>query len=346
MADKKRKALGRGLSALLGDAQEDYAQSSAGPAVSAPAAQAAGGEDAGPAAAPPPGGAMRMMPIEKMMPGSLQPRTVFDEEALKALAVSIKANGVLTPLIVRTDPNTETGVGYEIVSGERRWRAAQMAQLHEVPVIVRDDIKHRKLYEVALVDNIQREDLNDVEEAAAYGRLISEFGYTQKTVAQAVGKSRAHVTNTLRLLKLPPSVIRMVERSEITAGHARALLAMPPDKPSHIEIAARAVSEHKLSVRDTEEVVKRAAADASGVLGFRRARRARGAKPAGKAAKAGASDANAAAIESRLRTSLGLDVSLKLSGGGRGAVTIAFENLDQFDSLLETLGRGLARRKK
>lgn len=354
MAEKKRQALGRGLSALLGDAQEDYAQSSPVPAVSPPprslpADAKTGAETVAETGAETDaeninrGRAANMVPVERLTTGSVQPRTVFDESAIQALADSIKAHGVLAPLIVCTNRRNDIDADYEIVSGERRWRAAQLAQLHEVPVIVRDDLRYNVLYEVAMVDNLQRENLTDIEEAVAYGRMVSEFGYTQKAIGAAVGKSREHVANTLRLLKLPLEVLHMIEGGELSAGHGRALLVLPQDDYRRVEAIAHDIVKKKLSVRDAETMVKQSLDRPPSVIA--RLAAGGGAKPGGKDSKARASDANAAAIESRLQTSLGLDVSLKLGRGGRGAVTIAFDSIEQFDSLLETLSRGLARKR-
>ncbi len=219
----RRRGLGMGLSALLGEAP----------------ARAVAGEEEGP----------RRVPVEYLEPSPLQPRRDFPEEELEALAESIRAHGLLQPILVR--PARGPGAAYEIVAGERRWRAAQRAGLDEVPVVVRE-IDDRGALELALVENLQREDLDPLEEAEAYARLMREFGRGQEEVARAVGRSRSHVANTLRLLQLPETVRAMVKRGELTAGHARAVLAAADPVALAREVIARG-----LSVRETEALVRR-----------------------------------------------------------------------------------------
>jgi ParB family chromosome partitioning protein len=197
------RQLGRGLSALFGEEAEDYAETEA-------ARQS------------------NMMPISNLRPGRFQPRHDFDDDQMDTLVQSVRAHGILQPLLVRHDPDDPNS--YEIVAGERRWRAAQLARLHEVPVIVKE-LTDSGALEIALIENIQRQDLNPLEEAEGYKRLISEFEHTQDALSRAVGKSRSHIANTLRLLNLPGSVKKMLVGGELTAGHARALLNLDnPDK--------------------------------------------------------------------------------------------------------------------
>ena len=221
----KRPALGKGLSALIPDTP-------------VPVAPAAGVVE---------------LDIDRLSPNDYQPRRQMDDAGLEELAASIKANGVIQPIVVRTTPD-----GYRIIAGERRWRAARRAGLTRVPVVVKDvsgDQTQQKVLEMALVENIQREDLNAIDEAKAYRRLVDEFALTQETVAVAVGKDRATVANTLRLLKLPAEVQGDVAAGAITMGHARALLALPGDN-SQLHLA-REVKTRGLSVRETEALVKR-----------------------------------------------------------------------------------------
>lgn len=214
----KRKPLGRGLSALLGEAP-------------APALERA-----------PEHGGLRTIPIEALRPGRFQPRRQFDEEAMRALVESIREKGILQPILVRRHGDE----GWEIVAGERRWRAAQAAGIHVVPVLVQD-LDDRAALEIALVENVQRQDLTALEEAEGYQRLIDEFGHRQEDLAQAVGKSRSHIANTIRLLQLPIDVRRLLQDGALTAGHARALLGA--EQAGEL---ARRVVDLGLNVRQTE----------------------------------------------------------------------------------------------
>ncbi|MBL8806621.1 MAG: ParB/RepB/Spo0J family partition protein [Rhodospirillales bacterium] len=288
-----KKGLGRGLSSLLG----------------APVAgQAAAGE--GPRGA-------RNLPVGKIHPGRFQPRRDFDQTALAELAQSIKAQGVLAPILVRRDPKDPAA--YELVAGERRWRAAQLAQLHEIPAVVKD-LSDREALEAALVENLQRRDLNAIEEALGYRRLMDEMDFTQERVAESVGKSRPHVANTLRLLDLPASAQKLLSEGRITAAHARVALAAK-DPALFAEIIAR----EGLSVREAEARLKAA----SGTP----------AKKKLKPAAAGARDADTRAIERRLTDALGLRVELKPRKGGSGELVLHYSTLDQFDDLLARLER-------
>jgi ParB family chromosome partitioning protein len=282
----ERRGLGRGLSALMADVATD-----------APAP-----------AAPRPGD--QAVPIEKIVPNPDQPRRSFTEEALAELAESIRAKGVIQPLIVR--PNPRQAGTWEIVAGERRWRAAQRAQLHELPVIVRD-FDDTEVLEVAIIENIQRADLNPVEEAAGYRQLMDRFGHTQEKLSQALGKSRSHIANLLRLLTLPDDVLEMLRSGSLTAGHARALVTA--EDPSDL---AREIVRKGLSVREAEALAKRAKAGP--------------AKP--RTAHVPAKDADTRVLETDLAAALGMSVSIEhdeASGGGR--LTVRYRSLDDLDEL-------------
>jgi ParB family transcriptional regulator, chromosome partitioning protein len=225
----KRQALGRGLAALIPNASD------------APADGGARG---------PAGSGLRTLDIESIHPSSKQPRKHFDDTSLDELAESIRSQGIIQPLVVRM----REGGGFELVAGERRWRAAQRAGLHQVPAVVRE-VAESQAFEMALVENLQREDLNPIEEAEGYQRLVAEFGYTQESLSARVGKDRSTVANALRLLKLPPVVRAMVIEGRLNMGHARALLGLESD-PS-IERLARQAASRGLSVRQVEALVKR-----------------------------------------------------------------------------------------
>ncbi len=286
---QRRRGLGMGLSALLGGGEEVYA----------PESERAGG-------------AGQAVPIEFLRPSPLQPRRRFDEAELEALAASIRERGILQPLLVR--PCANGVAGYEIVAGERRWRAAQRAGLHEVPAIVRR-LSDQEALELALVENIQRTDLSALEEAQGFRRLIDEFGHTQDELAAAVGKSRSHVANTLRLLALPDAVQALVADGSLSAGHARALVGS-----AEAERLARAVVEQRLSVRETEELVRRETARP-------RQTRTRGLRGA---------DPHVRELEERLTSRLGLVVGIRARGKG-GLLTIRYHDLDQLDGLVRRI---------
>lgn len=277
---KKPARLGMGLSALMGDA-----------------------------AAPVSAGGPRTLPIEALEPGPFQARMSPDPAGLEELAASIREHGILQPILVR--PKPKAAGRYEILAGERRWRAAQKARLHEVPVVIRD-LDDRAALAAGLVENLQREDLNALEEAEGYARLIGEFGLKQDSVAQLVGKSRSHVANMLRLLNLPTRVREMVQAGTLSAGHARALLgAADPERLATI-VAAKG-----LSVRQTEALAAATPRDPS-------------------ARRAAARDPDLAALERRLTERLGLKVAIRPDGKG-GQVTITYRDLDQLDGLLRLL---------
>ncbi len=294
MTDGKRprSGLGRGLGALLGDIARDDAP-----------VDAAGGPPAG----------VRMIAVSAIAPHPEQPRRHFDEDALNELAASIAERGIIQPIVVRPHGHT-----YQIVAGERRWRAAQRARLHEVPVVVRD-YSDAETLQIALVENIQRQDLNAIEEAEAYSRLLEEFGHTQEVLAKTVHKSRSHVANLLRLLDLPKSVQGRVVDGSLSMGHARAIIGAPdPDA-----LAEQVVSKG-LSVRQTEKLAQTAKPAA------RRAPRA-GTSPA-----AHDGDADVAALERQLGDLLGVRVRISHGGQG-GTVTIDYSTLDQLDMICQRL---------
>ena len=300
MSERQRgsqnRGLGRGLSALLG---EQVAESAAVDGASAPAG-------------------VQMAPIESLRPNPDQPRKIFDRDDLEELAASIRDKGVLQPILVRSHPK-EDGV-WQIIAGERRWRAAQLARLTEAPIIVKemDDVA---VFEVAIIENVQRADLNPLEEADAYRTLMERFGRTQDAVAGVVGKSRSHVANILRLLQLPEGVLQHVRTGKLSAGHARALITAPDP----VTLADQIVSEG-LNVRQAEALARRAAEGP------------RGRKP-GNAASGGECSADVAALEQDLADALGLRVQLA-DRGGKGELTIAYGNLEQLDDLCRRLMRG------
>ena len=299
----KRKSLGRGLDALLSSARSQAAPPTT--AADAPAA---------------PEGGLREIPVDLLRRGKYQPRIDMREETLAELAESIKAQGIVQPIIVR--PVEGAGAGaetqYEIVAGERRWRAAQLAGLHTVPAVVRD-IPDEAAVAVALIENIQRENLNSIEEARSLHRLIEEFGLTHEDAAQAVGRSRAAVTNLLRLLELPRPVREMLERRELDMGHARALLGLASAE-LQIELAER-VLKQQLSVRETEDSVRRlAGTEGAGKRG----------KPAGSRA---AGDPNVRRLETDLAETLGAAVTIEHGPKG-GKVVIRYNGLDELEGIL------------
>jgi ParB family chromosome partitioning protein len=302
VAEEKKKGLGRGLSALLGDQAASAIQAVTAAAQAGPQGQAAVK-------------GLRTLAVGQLQPGKFQPRRTFDEDRIGDLVESVREKGILQPLLVRPLPGqTER---FEIIAGERRWRAAQGAKLHEVPVIVRD-LSDREALEVALVENLQRQDLSPLEEAEGYRRLMDDFSHTQEELAKAVGKSRSHVANMIRLLALPDPVKIMLEKGELTAGHARALLTAADPLRLARDVVGRA-----LNVRQTEKLVNDEGK----------------AKPSlgGRPAKPG-KDADVAALERDLTEQLGCKVTLKSMGKG-GEITIAYGSLEQLDDLLARLSR-------
>nr|WP_041686083.1 ParB/RepB/Spo0J family partition protein [Erythrobacter litoralis] len=306
--DKKKK-LGRGLGALMGEMRREE------PLVQ-PASDDKDGSGA-PQPAVPPNGGLGTIPVSSISPLPGQPRSHFDEAALDELAASIAARGVIQPIIVRPD-----GEGrYQLVAGERRWRAAQKARLHQIPAIVRD-LDQREVMALALIENIQREDLNPIEEARAYHRLSEDEGMSQAEIAKLVDKSRSHVANLQRLLALPDEVIAMVESGDLSMGHARALIGYE----NAVGLAREAVS-NKMSVRDVEK-------------------RVRGETAPSKDRKSGPSsdpvkNADIAAVQNHLEEFLGLPVKIKTDRDPRsGAVTIRYRTLDQLDLICQRLTGG------
>ncbi len=289
MAKQDRPSnLGRGLAALLGDETEDYTTLDRVRT-------------------------SKQVPIEFLHPGRLQPRRYFDEESLAALAESIRENGLLQPILVRRDPGQPDT--FEIVAGERRWRAAQIAQLHEVPIVIRE-LSDAETLQLAIIENVQREDLSPLEEADGYRQLMEEFSYTQEAMASVIGKSRSHIANTLRLLNLSEPVRELLTEGKLTAGHARALLnAEAP------ESLAKKVVAKGLSVRETERLANRTKANGGAPKAAR--------TPVEK-------DPNTVALERDLSALLGLKVSVTFRGSG-GELTIHYHTLDQLDDVLHRL---------
>ncbi|HEX7043704.1 MAG TPA: ParB/RepB/Spo0J family partition protein [Burkholderiales bacterium] len=255
---------------------------------------------------------LKQLPIDLLQRGKYQPRTHMDQAALEELAASIRAQGVVQPIVVRPLP---TG-NYEIIAGERRWRAAQLAGLETVPAVVRR-VPDEAAIAIALIENIQRENLNPVEEAAALQRLIDEFGMTHQRVAEAVGRSRAAVTNLLRLLALSAELRQMLEDGRLDMGHARALLAL--DGPLQVQ-AAREVVERRLSVRETEELVRRMLERRGG----RKSKRTL--------------DPDIRVLQDRLAEKLGARVRISHGRGGKGHVTVYYHSLDELDGILQRIG--------
>ncbi|MEO1640186.1 MAG: ParB/RepB/Spo0J family partition protein [Pseudomonadota bacterium] len=285
---KKTRGLGRGLSALMSDVAEG----------DSPSTQARPAD--------------QIVPIEQVHPNPDQPRRTFGEDALQELASSIAEKGIIQPLIVRA-----VAEGYQIVAGERRWRAAQIAKLHEVPVILRD-YSDVEVLEIAIIENIQRADLNPVDEAAGYRQLMDRFGHTQDQLAQALGKSRSHIANLLRLLTLPDEVQHFLITGQLSAGHARALVGH-----DDAVALAREVIQRKLSVRDTEKLAKKGPA--------LKKRPVTGA-PVPK-------DADTVQLENELTATLGMKVTIDHPAGNDGGkLVISYKSLEQLDDLMRALG--------
>jgi ParB family chromosome partitioning protein len=286
-AKDSRPRLGRGLAALLGDGPDT----------------------------PPPAG-VTSIAIDQLEPSPFQPRGEIDPEALTDLVASVRARGILQPLLARPAPDSPDR--YQIIAGERRWRAAQAANLHSVPVLVRT-LTDAEAMSAALVENLQRQDLNAVEEAEGYRRLLDEFGMTQDVLAEAVGKSRSHVTNTLRLLNLPRTVQAELKKGALTAGHARALLAHPEPEKAALQVIARG-----LNVRQTEALAN-----------ARDQRRSPGQESGGTRAK----DPETVALERDLSERLGLKIEITFDGKG-GLVRIHYRSLEQLDGIITLLNPG------
>ena len=296
-ADRPAKGLGMGLQALLGEAAR-------------PPAAAATGEAAVSR------GGVREIEVARIRPNPNQPRVQFDEEALDELAESIRIRGVLQPILVRRDPSEPNR--YEILAGERRWRAAQAARLHEIPVIIRE-MDDRGASEIALIENIQRQDLNAIEEGEGYRRLIEEFGHTQEELGRALGKSRSHIANTMRLLSLPDEVKTMIAEGRLSAGHARALVTARDPLT-----LARRIEQEGLSVRGIEAALREEKAPKLKLVKLPRHK-----------------DANVDALEKQLTLLLGLKVTIDGDVNGSGSLSIHYRTLDQLDEVLKKLRDGV-----
>jgi ParB family chromosome partitioning protein len=304
-ADKPRR-LGKGLGALLGETRREE------PLVRR--------DEEAPADAPAPGASpLRMLPLASIKPLPGNPRKYFDEAALEELAASIATRGVIQPIIVRPHPG---GDGYQLVAGERRWRAAQKARLHEIPALVRT-LSDREVMALALIENLQREDLNPVEEARAYHRLSEEEGMIQVDIAKMVEKSRSHVANMMRLVTLPDRVLDLIEQGKLSMGHARALIG----RDDALQLAEVAVAQG-LSVRDVETLTRKAAKPAS-------------APAAPKPYSETAENADIFAVQQHLEEFLGLGVKIKPEADPRkGTITIRYTTLDQLDLVCQRLTGG------
>lgn len=344
MSDFAKRGLGRGLSALLGEpvrtetppanAPAFNAQPQAQPQAQQPAPQqrapiepprnvfelpttsAPAQQPQAPAAKAPSGDAAhRSIPIDLVQRNPGQPRKHFDETELNELANSIRAHGVLQPILVRPIPGNK----FEIVAGERRWRAAQRAGLHSIPAVIRD-LNEVEVLEIAIVENVQRMDLNPIEEAQGFQALIDRFGRTQQEIADAVGKSRPHIANMLRLLALPDDIQEMVRDGRLSSGHARAILTAPDPRG----LAQRAISEG-LNVREVERIAQQAKDEKHG--------------PRASSVAADTKSADTRALELSLSNALGLEVSIN-DKGGAGDVKVAYKTLDQLDEVIRRLRGG------
>jgi ParB family chromosome partitioning protein len=293
---KKSRGLGRGLSALMADMNDNATSEEA---------------------TTEPRRADMTVPIENVRPNPDQPRRSFTQEALQELSDSIAEKGIIQPLIVRPDPRHEGA--YQIVAGERRWRAAQMAQLHEVPVLVRD-FDDTEVLEVAIIENIQRADLNPVEEAMGYRQLMDRFNHTQDRLAAAMGKSRSHIANLLRLLSLPEEVQGYLRDGQLSAGHARALVGR-----DDAVALAREVIRKGLSVREVENLTRKKPGSGGG----------------GRTAPGGSKDPDTKELEDDLTNTIGFPVSIDFDAQtGRGSLSIRYNDLAQLDSIVRLLNSG------
>jgi len=289
----KSAPLGRGLSALFGDADTSY--------------------QAKPGAAPVADKNPRTLAIGQLQPGAYQPRRTFEKESLDELAASVRERGILQPLLVR--PLKDSKDLYEIVAGERRWRAAQLANLHEVPVVVRD-LTDRQALEFGLIENVQRQDLSPLEEGEGYRRLLDEFRHTQEDLAKVVGKSRSHIANTMRLLTLPPAVKQFIEQGKLSAGHARALVTAK----NPLELAEKIIRDG-MTVRQAEALVKNESENP---------------QTHKKKSAAAAPDANVLALEKELSQAVGLKVTIA-DQGSAGTLTLHYRDLEQLDGVIKKL---------
>ncbi len=307
-----KSRLGRGLASLIGENPPQQTTSGS-------AGTASTGTHQNSVKPLPSHGEQRMVPIDRISASPFNPRKSFDEAQLEELANSIREKGLVQPILVR--PHGPNGSYYEIVAGERRWRAAQRASQHLVPVIVRA-LTDQEALELAIIENVQRSDLNVIEEAAGYRELIDRFGYTQEELGQIIGKSRSHLANTLRLLKLPDGVLGMVREGELSAGHARALVGR-----DDAEELAKDIVKRGLNVRDVEALIQ----DKKG-----------GGKPASaRAVTPGLQkDADTRAAEREMADSLGLTVEIAPGKGEAGEIIIRYRSLDQFETVRKKLVGG------
>lgn len=295
----KQRGLGRGLDALFEDEEATFAVKDEAPMLM-------------------PQGPRRTLGVGQLTPNPDQPRTYFDPKYINELADSIRQHGLLQPILVR--PISGSADMFQIVAGERRWRAAQKAQLHEVPVTIRD-LDDAQVLQIGLIENLQRQDLNGIEEAKGYQRLMDEFGFSPEDVGQAVGRSRSHVANMVRMLGLPESVQNMVVEGALSSGHARALISA--QNPT---LLAQEVASKGLSVRQTEKL----AAENAG-----RNIQHRGGKSSGPTFK----DPNILAFEKDLSNALGLKVTIAMSGETAGTLSVEFKDLDQLDDVALRLSK-------
>ncbi len=296
-AKQERRGLGRGLSALMADVDPKPENNSDAPTS--------------------PRKAEALIDIALISPNPDQPRRTFAEESLKELENSVREKGIIQPLILRNNPRDPAG--YEIVAGERRWRAAQRAKLHTVPAIIRE-FDDTEVLEIAIIENIQRADLNPVDEASGYKQLMDRFGHTQEKMAEALGKSRSHIANMLRLLNLPEAVLELLRSGSLSMGHARALLTA--DDPGAL---AQQVVKRDMSVRDVEKLVKAAKAPSTP-----------------SASAKGPKDADTIQIEKDLSAALGMKVSIDhVSGSEKGLLTVRYRDLEQLDEVCRRLSSTL-----
>jgi ParB family chromosome partitioning protein len=317
----KKPALGRGLADLLGSSKARAATPAASVPITPPAASTPQpNSQPAPATTGPRGDELAHLPVDTLTRGKYQPRTDLRQEALEELAISIRNQGVIQPIVVRPLPNAAPGAPrYEIIAGERRWRAAQIAGLGTIPAVIRR-VPDEAAIAMALIENIQRENLNPLEEARALERLIAEFGVTHEQAADAVGRSRAAVSNLLRLLQLAPEVADMVEKRQLEMGHARALLGVANRREQ--VIAAQRVVRESLSVRDTEALVRELLAP----------KVQKG--PAGATPSTQKEDPNILALQQDLTEQIGAKVLIQNGSGGKGRLVIAYNTLDELDGIL------------
>lgn len=306
----KKRGLGRGLNALFEDDEAPFV-----PGMDEFSDGSQGSDKT----------SRRILGIDQLASGPFQPRQHMDDSALKELSESIALHGVLQPILVR--PNPEEDGKFQIIAGERRWRAAQKAQLHEVPVIVKD-LEETTAYEIALIENLQREDLNSIEEAQGFQRLQNEFSYTQEKLAEVLGKSRSHIANMLRLLNLPENVQELVRDGQLSAGHGRALVTV-----SDPLTLAEMIIKQGLSVRDAEKMAGGAGTKKKSVQ-------------TGKTAQSNQKDVDTLALEQEISSILGMNVTIDLGGPGNGSLKIDYKSLDQLDDIIHRLSHNPEYRTK